>query len=152
MRPRFSKPAGPAARILFGLRSISAVFYGVMLAFVLGNAALVYSLMSRYDAALDQSATLGSMRTLSQQLAVRAMRLADGGLLQTGQISKEIDAMDLALRALDQGGGRRGPRDFRIATGAGSSAAAQDTARLGGVARAPAGGHAGLLFLGGCRG
>lgn len=75
-----------------------------MLAFVLGNAALVYSLMSRYDAALDQSATLGSMRTLSQQLAVRAMRLADGGLLQTGQISKEIDAMDLALRALDQGG------------------------------------------------
>ncbi|MGB6241668.1 MAG: EAL domain-containing protein [Castellaniella sp.] len=75
-----------------------------MLAFVLGNAALVYSLMSRYDAALDQSATLGSMRTYSQLLAVRAMRLSDGGLPQTAQISKEIDAMDLALRALGQGG------------------------------------------------
>ncbi|MGB6009441.1 EAL domain-containing protein [Castellaniella sp.] len=104
MRPRFSKPAGLAARALLGLRAVSAVFYGLMLAFALGNVILVYSLMSRYDAALDQSATLGSMRTFSQQLAVRAMRLADGGLVQTGQISKEIDAMDLALQALDQGG------------------------------------------------
>lgn len=75
-----------------------------MLVFVLGNALLVSALMSRYDAALDQSATLGSMRAYSQQLAVRAMRLADGGLLQTGQISKEIDATDLALQALDRGG------------------------------------------------
>lgn len=75
-----------------------------MLAFVLGNAALVYSLMSHYDRALDQSTTLGNVRTLSQQLAVRAMRMADGGLVQTGQIGKEIDTVDVSLKALDQGG------------------------------------------------
>lgn len=91
-------------RPAFGLGVLSAVFCLIMLAFVLGNAALIYSVMSRYETALDQSATLDGMRTASQRLAVRAMRLADGGLMQTTQLGKEIDAMDRALQALDQGG------------------------------------------------
>jgi len=104
MRPRISKPAGSATRSFLGLGALSAALYVLVLLAVMGSAALVYSLMSRYDAALDQSSTLDSMRTLSQQLAVRAMRLSDGGLLQTGEISKDMDALDLALQALDQGG------------------------------------------------
>ncbi|WP_084386756.1 bifunctional diguanylate cyclase/phosphodiesterase [Castellaniella caeni] len=93
-----------AVRPRFRLGALSAVFYVLMLTFVLGNAVLVYSLMARYETALDQSSLLDGMRTTSQQLAVRAMRLSDGGVFQTGQLSKEIDAMDRSLQAFDQGG------------------------------------------------
>ncbi|CAM5181691.1 hypothetical protein CDEN61S_03107 [Castellaniella denitrificans] len=75
-----------------------------MLVFVLGNAAAVHSLLSRYESALDQAVTLDRMRVSSQQLAVRAMRLSDGALVQAGQLSQEMDLMDRALQALDQGG------------------------------------------------
>ncbi|MBV2182188.1 MAG: EAL domain-containing protein [Castellaniella sp.] len=104
MRPLFSNAAGSSTRPFPGLGALSVAFCLVMLAFVLGNAALMYSVMLRYETALDQSTTLDGMRTASQQLAIRAMRLVDGGLMQTAQLGKEIDAMDRALQALDQGG------------------------------------------------
>lgn len=88
----------------YGSRTVFAVFFLLMLAFVLGNAAAVHFLLSRYESALDQAATLNRMRISSQQLVVRTIRLADGAYIQTGQISREIELMDRALQILDKGG------------------------------------------------
>ncbi|MGB3742480.1 MAG: EAL domain-containing protein [Castellaniella sp.] len=104
MRLPISRQTRFSGHSYFGIAALSAALYGLVLAMILGNAGLVYVLMSGYDAALDQSAVLAEMRTGSQRLAVQAMRLSDGGLLQTGQLSKDIDAMDRHLQALDQGG------------------------------------------------
>ncbi|WP_148304985.1 EAL domain-containing protein [Castellaniella defragrans] len=104
MSPHTSHVAWPAVRSSFGPGTAAAVFFLFMLVFVLGNAAAVHSLLSRYESALDQAVTLDRMRAASQQLAVRAMRLSDGALVQAGQLSQEMDFMDRALQALDQGG------------------------------------------------
>ncbi len=84
MSPHTSRAAWPAVRSSFGPGTASAVFFLFMLVFVLGNAAAVHSLLSRYESALDQAVTLDRMRVSSQQLAVRAMRLSDGALVQAG--------------------------------------------------------------------
>ena len=104
MSPHTLRADLPAARSSFGPGTASVVFLLFMLVFVLGNAVLVHALLSRYESALDQAATLGRMRATSQQLAVRAMRLSDGALVQAGQLSQEMELMDRALQALDQGG------------------------------------------------
>ncbi|MDY0309652.1 MAG: EAL domain-containing protein [Castellaniella sp.] len=104
MSPHTSRGVWQAARSTFGPGTVSAVFFLLMLAFVLGNAVIVHSLLSRYDGALGQAMTLDHMRASSQQLAVRAMRLSDGALVQAGQISQDMDFMDRAMQALDQGG------------------------------------------------
>src|SRR5690606_39644959 len=99
-RCRGASPAPPS----FPTRRSSDLFFLFMLVCVLGNAVVVHSLLSRYESALDQAVTLDRMRASSQQLAVRAMRLSDGALVQAGQLSQEMDLMDRALQALDQGG------------------------------------------------
>lgn len=99
-----SRAVWPTAQSLFGAGTVVAVFSLLMLAFVLGNAMTVNSLLSRYEGALDQVVTLDRMRATSQQLAVRAMRMSDGAVVQAGQLSQEMDIMDRALQALDQGG------------------------------------------------
>jgi diguanylate cyclase (GGDEF)-like protein/PAS domain S-box-containing protein len=104
MSPHTSRAVWPAAQSLFGAGTVAAVFSLFMLVFVLGNAIAVNSLLSRYESALDQVVTLDRMRAVSQQLAVRAMRMSDGAVVQAGQISQEMDVMDRALQALDQGG------------------------------------------------
>lgn len=104
MSPHTLRADLPAARSSFGPGAASVVFLLFMLVFVLGNAVLVHALLSRYESALDQAVTLDRMRATSQQLAVRAMRLSDGALVQAGQLSQEMELMDRALQALDQGG------------------------------------------------
>lgn len=93
-----------ALRDAFGLGVMSAVFFLAMLVFVLGNAVAVYSLMSGYEASIRQISTLDDVRTLSQRLAVQAMRLADGSYIQTAKLSQDIDVVENGLQALDQGG------------------------------------------------
>ncbi|HEX7386776.1 MAG TPA: EAL domain-containing protein [Castellaniella sp.] len=83
---------------------VSAVFFLAMLVFVLGNAVVLYSLLSRYEGAVRQEATLDHARILSQSLAVQAMRLADGSYIQTAKLSQNVDETDSVLRALDRGG------------------------------------------------
>lgn len=104
MSPHISRAVWPSVRSSFGPGMASAVFFVFMLVFVLSNAVAVHSLLSRYESALDQAVTLDRMRTASQQLAIRAMRLSDGALVQAGQLSQEMEFMDRALQALDQGG------------------------------------------------
>lgn len=93
-----------ALRDTFGLGVMSAVLFLAMLVFVLGNAVAVYSLMSGYEASIRQVSTLDDVRTLSQRLAVQAMRLADGSYIQTAKLSQGIDVVENGLQALDQGG------------------------------------------------
>jgi diguanylate cyclase (GGDEF)-like protein/PAS domain S-box-containing protein len=87
-----------------GLGFVTALFFLVMLVFVLGNAVAVYSLMSRYENSIHQVTTLDQVRTLSQRLAVQAMRLSDGSFVQTARLSQDIESVEGALQALDQGG------------------------------------------------
>lgn len=104
MRSPLSKKSGLTIFRFPGLRALSIAFYVVMLVFVLGNTAVMVTALSRYDRVLDQTMTLDAMRTLSQKVAVRAMQLSDGGLLQTSQITQETQDLDQALLALERGG------------------------------------------------
>lgn len=81
-----------------------AVFFLLMLAFVVGTGILVHSLLSTYEGYVNQAATLDRMRTTSQLLAVRAMRLTDDDLAQIGELGQDIQVLDRALYALTQGG------------------------------------------------
>lgn len=104
MPPLLLTKTKPSARRHIGLRALLSAFYIVMLVFILGTSAFTVTMLARYDRAIDQLSTLDSARTLSQRLAVRAMQLSDGGWLQTSQITKEIEALDRALDALEMGG------------------------------------------------
>ena len=104
MSPQTSRTAWSTGRTSFGPGTVTAAFFLFMLVFVLGNAAVVHALLSRYETALDQAVTLDRMRAVSQQLALRAMRVSDGALVRAGQLSQDMDLMDRALQALDQGG------------------------------------------------
>lgn len=83
---------------------VSGVFFVLMLAFALANAAAVYTLVSRFDSSLVKLDSVDRMRVLSQQIAVQAMRLTDGAYIQMAQLSRNLDAFERTVQALKLGG------------------------------------------------
>ncbi len=83
---------------------LTAVLFAVMIAFVLCNAGAVYMLLARYQNALGQSQAISKMRTVSQSLAINAIRLSDGAFTQTSKLGHEMDTMESLLQLIKQGG------------------------------------------------
>lgn len=99
-----SRASRPAWQSAWGLSLVASAVFVALLMFVLGNAVAVYALVSGYHANIRQISTLDEVRTLSQRLAVQAMRLSDGSYIQTARLSHDTDLLESTLQALNRGG------------------------------------------------
>lgn len=92
------------SRTPWGMGMVSSVFFVLMVAFALGNAAAVYTLVNRFDSSMAKFDSVDRMRILSQQIAVQAMRLTDGAYIQMAQLSRNLDTFERTVQALKLGG------------------------------------------------
>lgn len=99
-----SDASAQVSRTPWGMGMVSGVFFVLMLVFALGNAAAVYTLVNRFDSSLVRFDSVDRLRILSQLIAVQAMRLTDGAYIQMAQLSRNVDAFERTLQALDRGG------------------------------------------------
>lgn len=101
-------------RAAFGLGPASVAFFLVLVALVLGNAAVLMPLLSEHGASVRQVATLDEIGTQGQRLALQALRLSDGADTRMDSLSRGINAVEVRLQALERGGEVAGKEIFAL--------------------------------------